>query len=113
MFRAFAAPKPLRRRRRLVRGNIASAASQSEVPEGRYESSPGQAKRRPGQRSNEYPPLSTVRRATLWAGAADRGKRELLVWAGYPGRQSLRSFALGYFLLAPPGWQLEPPDVGW
>ena len=35
--------------------------------------------------------------------AADRGKRELLVGAGYPGRQSLRSFALGYFLLAPCG----------
>src|SRR6266571_4336012 len=29
-------------------GRFASAASQSEVPQGRYESSPGQAKRRPG-----------------------------------------------------------------
>ena len=44
--------------------------------------------------------------------AADRGKRELLLAAGYPGRQSLRSFALGYFLLAPAGRQMEPPDVG-
>src|SRR5438034_10345626 len=29
-------------------GRFASAASLSEVPQGRYESSPGQAKRRPG-----------------------------------------------------------------
>ena len=57
-------------------------------------------------------PLSTVRRASPRAGAADRRKRELLLGAGYPGRQSLRSFALGYFLLAPPGRQMEPPDVG-
>ena len=33
-------------------------------------------------------------------------------WVGYPGRQSLRFFALGYFLLAPAGRQMEPPDVG-
>src|SRR5205823_1712170 len=35
---------------------------------------------------------------------------ELLVGAGYPGRQSLRSFSLGYFLLAPTGRQMEPAD---
>jgi len=45
------------------------------------------------------------------AGAADRGMRELL-GRGYPGRQSLRSFAMGYFLLAHPGQQMEPPAVG-
>src|SRR5437764_5683841 len=39
-------------------------------------------------------------------------KEGVVVRAGCPGRQSLRSFALGYFLLAPPGWQIEPPDVG-
>ena len=31
----------------------------------------------------------------------------LLLLAGFPGRQSLRSFALGYFFLAPTG-QIEP-----
>src|SRR6185369_6541329 len=30
-------------------------------------------------------------------------------WGGYPGRQSLRAFALGYYLVAPSGRQTEPP----
>jgi len=37
----------------------------------------------------------------------DQGKRDCGGWAGYPGRQSLRFFALGYFLPAPTGRQTE------
>ena len=39
-------------------------------------------------------------------------EEELLVGVGYPGPQALLFFALGYFLLAPPGRQMEPPDAG-
>src|SRR5919198_5468226 len=36
-------------------------------------------------------------------------KRGLRRAVGYSGRQSLRSFALGYYLVAPTGRQTEPP----
>ena len=36
-------------------------------------------------------------------------KRGLRRAVGYPGRQSLRAFALGYYLVAPSGRQTEPP----
>ena len=75
-----------------------------EAPEGRKKVAQGKRSAALGHGPKmNIPLLSTVRRTSHWAGAADRGKKGCYWCCGYPGRQSLRSFAQGYSLLAPTG----------
>ena len=102
---------------RLVRPNPANDAhildrhqeAPSAAPEGQGESSPGQRSAATAALGKRPPPtslpLSTVRRARLQAGAADRGKREILFTSlprtalrlsGATLMSSLRDFSLSY-----------------
>ena len=50
---------------------------------------------------------------TRRVGTAEKVERGWGWWAGYPGRQSLHSFALGYSLVVLTGRQMEPPNLGY
>jgi len=80
----------------------ASGASQTEVPKGRYDNSPGQAERRPGLRTQ-----NDLLFFSFWFGAPParqtRGKKRGWVGGLFTSGGGLGGLAQGYCLAAPPG----------